>query len=44
MRWDQARLVSNSLVSEKGTGLVASIKGRAYAATVAGMFGDTAAP
>lgn len=40
--WDQARNVTNSLVSEKGTALIASIKGRAYAATVAGMFGDTA--
>lgn len=41
--WDQARTVPNSLVSEKGATLVASIKGRSYAATVAGMFGDTAA-
>ncbi|CAJ1333272.1 unnamed protein product [Effrenium voratum] len=40
--WDQARTVPNSLVSEKGSALVASIKGRAYAATVAGLFGDTA--
>lgn len=40
--WDQARTVPNSLVSEKGATLVASIKGRSYAATVAGMFGDTA--
>mmetsp|Transcript_51010 Transcript_51010/g.95488 ORF Transcript_51010/g.95488 Transcript_51010/m.95488 type:complete len:420 (+) Transcript_51010:118-1377(+) len=40
--WDQARTVPNSLVSEKGTALVASIKGRSYAATVAGLFGDTA--
>lgn len=40
--WDQARTVPNSLVSEKGSALVASIKGRSYAATVAGLFGDTA--
>eukprot|EP00439_Symbiodinium_sp_Y106_P054209 s3096_g7.t1 len=40
--WDQARTVPNSLVSEKGSTLVASIKGRSYAATVAGLFGDTA--
>eukprot|EP00434_Breviolum_minutum_P001028 symbB.v1.2.000902.t1/scaffold27.1/size414596/10 len=40
--WDQARTVPNSLVSEKGAALIASIKGRSYAATVAGIFGDTA--
>lgn len=39
--WDQAWNVSNSLVAEKGTALIAGIKSRAYSAKMSGLFAET---
>eukprot|EP00930_Biecheleria_cincta_P057199 TRINITY_DN43173_c0_g1_i1.p1 TRINITY_DN43173_c0_g1~~TRINITY_DN43173_c0_g1_i1.p1 ORF type:complete len:429 (-),score=83.85 TRINITY_DN43173_c0_g1_i1:30-1316(-) len=39
--WDQARNVSNSLVAEKGTALIAGIKSRAYSSKMSGLFTET---
>eukprot|EP00933_Yihiella_yeosuensis_P046941 TRINITY_DN42562_c0_g1_i1.p1 TRINITY_DN42562_c0_g1~~TRINITY_DN42562_c0_g1_i1.p1 ORF type:complete len:219 (+),score=56.05 TRINITY_DN42562_c0_g1_i1:1-657(+) len=40
--WEQARSVKNSLVSEKGAGLIASIKAQSVQRGIGGLFSETA--